>query len=206
MKKSEAGKLGFLKSKDVLDFHQERRRQEAVDRWSARGKQCGFCNELIAYERRRSSYCNNSCSAKASNTKRATRTCPQCEKRVTGDRTYCDQNCYISYTKSDYIQRWLAGELSGATSNGTVSRRIKLWLIEIRGEECELCGWCQKHPVTGRVPIQVDHIDGNAENNELENLRLLCPNCHSLTPTFAALNRGKGRACRRASYRKKDDA
>jgi predicted HNH restriction endonuclease len=39
----------------------------------------------------------------------------------------------------------------------------------------------------------VEHIDGNYENDREKNLTLLCPNCHSLTPTFRALNRGNGR-------------
>ena len=43
----------------------------------------------------------------------------------------------------------------------------------------------------------MEHIDGNSENNNIENLELLCPNCHSLTPTFGALNKGKGRKNRK---------
>jgi 5-methylcytosine-specific restriction endonuclease McrA len=38
---------------------------------------------------------------------------------------------------------------------------------------------------------QVDHADGDSTNNKLENLRLLCPNCHSQTDTFAGRNKGK---------------
>ena len=41
--------------------------------------------------------------------------------------------------------------------------------------------------------LQVNHIDGNYKNNREENLELLCPNCHSLTPNYRSLNRGKGR-------------
>jgi hypothetical protein len=41
--------------------------------------------------------------------------------------------------------------------------------------------------------VEVEHIDGNWRNNLPENLTLLCPNCHALTPTFRGLNRGHGR-------------
>jgi predicted restriction endonuclease len=61
------------------------------------------------------------------------------------------------------------------------------------GERCSRCGWDQRHELTGRVPLEVEHIDGNWRNNRLENLTLLCPNCHSLTRTFRNLNRGNGR-------------
>jgi hypothetical protein len=46
------------------------------------------------------------------------------------------------------------------------------------------------------VPIEVEHIDGDWRNSRVENLTLLCPNCHSLTATYRGLNRGRGRAKR----------
>jgi hypothetical protein len=41
------------------------------------------------------------------------------------------------------------------------------------------------------IPLELDHIDGDSENNELLNLRLLCPNCHALTPTYRGRNIGR---------------
>jgi hypothetical protein len=69
-------------------------------------------------------------------------------------------------------------------------------LKEHYGELCIRCGWSSRNPKTGKVPIEVEHIDGNWENSRLNNLTLLCPNCHALTPTFRGLNRGRGRAYR----------
>lgn len=72
--------------------------------------------------------------------------------------------------------------------------------MEKNGEQCSFCGWHKKHPTTGNVPLEIDHVDGNAENNQEKNLRLLCPNCHSLTPSFRNLNKNKGRVWRRGKY------
>jgi predicted HNH restriction endonuclease len=41
--------------------------------------------------------------------------------------------------------------------------------------------------------LEIEHIDGNFENNAEENLELLCPNCHSLTSTYKGANKGSGR-------------
>jgi hypothetical protein len=53
------------------------------------------------------------------------------------------------------------------------------------------CSGCKNTEWLGQpIPLELDHIDGNHSDNRLPNLRLLCPNCHALTPTC----RGKGRA------------
>lgn len=49
-------------------------------------------------------------------------------------------------------------------------------------------------------PLEVEHIDGNFENNSEENLTLLCPNCYSLTPTYKGANKGNGRKERKKYY------
>ena len=76
------------------------------------------------------------------------------------------------------------------------TRFLRAYLVRRLGERCQHCGWNERHPMTGRVPVEVEHIDGRWENNNPNNLTLLCPNCHSLTTTYRALNRGRGRAAR----------
>ncbi|MFI1941678.1 HNH endonuclease [Streptomyces purpureus] len=72
------------------------------------------------------------------------------------------------------------------------SNRLKSVMLEVGVEDrCALCGieavWLGEP-----LPLEVDHVDGNWRNNRIENLRLLCPNCHSTTDTYRG--RGKGPA------------
>ncbi len=86
----------------------------------------------------------------------------------------------------------------GRANTKNISAYIKRYLLGKYGERCSQCGWSQRNPVTGRVPLEVDHLDGQADNNTEKNLRLICPNCHALTPTFRNLNKGRGREWRKA--------
>lgn len=76
---------------------------------------------------------------------------------------------------------------------GYQSYKLKKRLIAegLKENKCELCGiskW-RGNPLS----VELDHIDGNPGNNKLENLQLLCPNCHSQTPTFRARQKSLSR-------------
>lgn len=84
-------------------------------------------------------------------------------------------------------QAWNRGNYNyDAYQYGVPKKRGKTFsdpIIALRGRRCECCGlekWLDKP-----INLEVHHIDGNRYNNDLNNLQLLCPNCHSYTPTFA---------------------
>ena len=71
---------------------------------------------------------------------------------------------------------------------GTNRLRKKLIESHLKSPCCEECGWAKLSP-DGRLPLELDHINGDPRDNRLENLRVLCPNCHSLKPTHRGCNR-----------------
>jgi len=80
--------------------------------------------------------------------------------------------------------------------NGQINKRntLRKLIAYERGYNCESCGifeWNEK-PIT----LQVDHVDGDSGNNFPDNVRLLCPNCHTQTDTFCGKNIGFGRGSR----------
>tara|TARA_B100000902_G_scaffold55542_1_gene62270 strand:- start:15986 stop:16456 length:471 start_codon:yes stop_codon:yes gene_type:complete len=79
--------------------------------------------------------------------------------------------------------------LCNPSKHGISSNALRKRLIAegIKQHKCECCGitdWNGKP-----TPIELDHIDGNRYNNTIENLRILCPNCHAQTDTYRGRNK-----------------
>lgn len=186
MSMSEAGRLGGLKTQ-----------QRRVNRYELNPKLCAFCKSKLPYKKRHNKYCDQSCAASRNNLgvvrnkrRKYDKPCLHC-----GNITklkYCSQRCHIdhkwSVTKSEI-------EKSGVMPSKEIAKK---YLSEVRGSKCEICGiteWCKKS-----LMLILDHIDGNSYNWSLINLRLLCSNCDSQTPTYKGRNAGNGRHVRRMRY------
>lgn len=140
-------------------------------------------------------FCNNSCSASYNNKKRKCKKhCISCGGEIDCNRKYCSPRCHRNHEKSLLFEIIKGGDV---TLN---SKNYKNYLIHKYGKKCMECGWCEFNEYSKKIPIELEHIDGNSDNNELGNLKLLCPNCHSLTPTYKALNSGNGRHKRMERY------
>ena len=79
-------------------------------------------------------------------------------------------------------QGWSKGQQLKDWSSYTTIVAVKKHLIATRGYSCESCSL--SHWLGSSLSLELDHIDGDRTHNEPTNLRILCPNCHSQTPTW----------------------
>lgn len=156
-------------------------------------KYCPICKDEIPYEKRANTYCSHSCATKVTNVKRHTvfnpewhrprRPCLTCSNTTTS-KSYCSQACRNEHT----LIRFHAGEIHDRGSQSNIMQRLQ------KTRHCESCNnteWLG-HP----IPLEVDHISGDASDHTPSNLRLICPNCHGITPTWKGRNKGNGRKSR----------
>lgn len=77
-------------------------------------------------------------------------------------------------------------------------RKKKEFLVDECGGVCVICRQATHNDLP--IPLELDHINGNSDDNSRENLRVLCPICHSRTPTFRGRNIRKGRGAERRKF------
>jgi hypothetical protein len=99
---------------------------------------------------------------------------------------FCSNPCQGLYKTKKHREKFWAG------TYGRIERvTARKYLAESRGYKCEVCGiseWQNK-----KITLQVDHTNGDPSNDHPDNLRLICPNCHSQTEFLGAANKGRGR-------------
>lgn len=123
--------------------------------------------------------------------------CLNCNNKIKYKNKYCSNACQKEFEYKRYINEWKNGLQSGLKGEYQISNNIKTYLFKKYNNKCAKCGWGEKNIYTNKIPLEVEHIDGNYKNNNEENLTLLCPNCHSLTSTYKGANLNHGRKNRK---------
>lgn len=162
-------------------------------------KNCLCCNKPLD-PKSKNKFCSHSCSATYNNMLRNPRYCLLCNKKLSPhQKKYCCKEHEKTYKFNNQINRWLNGNVINNMSQ--TPRLIRRYLFELHNSKCEKCGWGEINKSTGLVPLQIHHIDGDCTNNNINNLQLLCPNCHALTETFGSLNKNSTRYYQVRKYR-----
>jgi len=96
---------------------------------------------------------------------------------------YCSRKCH-----EDYKNRLVQTE--GFPPSWNSNQRIRRYLKNKHGNFCMICGQSGNDWNGQPMTLIVDHINGKSNDNTLENLRIVCPNCDSQLPTYKAKNKG----------------
>lgn len=168
-----------------------------IIRINSHKQNCVLCQKSIDYARRENKFCSSSCAAKYNNVRRAPRIkklpgqCKFCNTPLPANRKFCSNTCQGKFSKEITANNIKTGKSVSVCA-------LRKWMRENNPHKCQICSiatWEGKP-----VPLIMDHIDGNSENNLLTNLRLICPNCDAQLPTYKSRNIGNGRAYRRQRY------
>ena len=137
---------------------------------------CAVCAKDIDIRpskvREEGNYCSKECYGKAKTAKHAvTRKCDYCGADVTMPKSkravgacYCNKSCAAKAKTGNKSSQW---------SGGASSYRVRG--LREYGAKCNRCGYCEHEKV-----LQVHHVDHDRSNNEIDNLEVICPTCHSV--------------------------
>ena len=127
--------------------------------------------------------------------------CLNCGKELhqssSSTHKFCDNKCQGDYYHKQWVEHWKNGYETGITGSYGISSHLRKYLMEKYQCKCSKCGWGEENPFSHTIPLEVEHINGDFQNNNEDNLTLLCPNCHSLTSTYKGANKGNGRKNRK---------
>ena len=199
---SECGRLGALASKEV----QAQAKADRIEVYNQSPNCCRYCQKAIPYEKRWNDFCSRSCSVTLTNQglgrnvtegKFKLKPCKRCGK-ISKNTIFCSMTCCHKYKWQQLCEQIMSTGVFPEKKDklyGYTPVIVRRYLTETRGWKCEICGgetWRGQ-----KIPLVLDHENGDPKDNRVLNLRLVCGNCNMQLPTFCGRNKGKGRKNRR---------
>lgn len=155
---------------------------------------CKECGKAV--KKSTAIFCSQKCFGvnKISRNEKLLNFCGVCNKKVPEKRKYCSVDCAVKGRNKSKVEEWRNGiDVKISTFS------LRSLLRKEDGCSCSKCGNEQWNGIP--IHLEVEHIDGNSENNLRNNVCLLCPNCHAQTSTYKSKNIGNGRHARRTRYK-----
>jgi len=151
-------------------------------------KNCGINNAIKYSKYTTGEFCSSKCARSFSTKEKRKEINIAVSKKLLGrigiSRFYSEEKWQEIKEKRNliYKEKLLNADFN-TLGEDTIRKRI---LIEQNNacNKCKLSEWLGK-----KIILELEHIDGNHYNNERNNLEMLCPNCHSLTPTWRGRNK-----------------
>ena len=187
-----------------VSFQMRQKSINMKELYGSNPKLCRNCSSAILYaDRHVKIFCNQSCAATFNNKTRSEKTlikrqCDFCKsefeiKKLSDPKRYCNASC-----RSKESHNQIFSDIENEVYTYKRNKPYKEYLISKHGHKCQMCSiteWGEKPTL-----LILDHIDGNSDNFGLDNLRVICSNCDTLTPTYKGRNKGKGRFARKQRY------
>ena len=193
---SESGKIGGVKTAAIW----KNKKKHNIRQYNKNPKKCSYCKKTMPYHKRRNKFCSHQCAGYSNKgRKEFNNNCLFCKNKIETSKKYCSKECVIHHKRKILINKIEKGKLK-LKNNESYRVPYKRYLINKYGIQCQIClrkTWNNK-----KVPLVLDHKDGNPYNWDLKNIRIICHNCNAQTETFAGKNIGKGRKSRREFYKK----
>jgi hypothetical protein len=179
-----------------------RNMEERIRLYNENPKLCLGCNRPLAYEKKKNDFCCHRCYGLYKYGKKMIypdetpdKYCLQCGKELVGrnkrSNIFCDKKCERLYKKLLKSKEKMISFNNGELSD----ERARNFFRKITDKICSICGLSEWNGLP--IPLVVDHIDGNCDNNFPSNFRFVCCNCDAQLDTYKSKNKGNGRAYRR---------
>lgn len=120
------------------------------------------------------------------------RYCELCGNEILDHRLkrFCCRACYNEAHRLEHYKKYLAdNSIAYGIQN---MQNYKKYFLGDQNHKCAICG-CEDIWQGKQLVFVLDHIDGNADNNNRDNLRLICPNCDSQLATYKSKNKNSAR-------------
>lgn len=157
---------------------------------------CIDCGKEIEVDKRASDKLCKCDNCRKSKKNKGNGFCKNCGKENPKTSNFCSGKCLTEFKTKNKIELWKNKKISGnykGKKSLCLSSFVRRYIFEKNKNKCERCGWSEKNEFSKKIPLTIHHKNNNPEDSFENNLELLCPNCHSLTNSYGALNKGQGR-------------